>query len=242
MNDRDWRLQTTAQLSEDWLNPWTQQIVPKGSRITVVTVAKLNSKKFITVPVPNGSAILLSASEKSHRRAKNLRTRNKIDSTIKKEVEFSSESEAFDYLEDTIQAIVLAYSAIEAFANEIIPDDYQYSRHIKSEVILETSNKTSIERFVPLEEKLSAILPEILGIPSPKTGSKYWSEFKNLKRLRDRIIHMKSTDRKSSGPENETLWHQLLKSNTPHKQALDIIRYFTTKMASPPQWIESAKV
>ncbi|WP_414675954.1 hypothetical protein [Limnobacter sp.] len=242
MTDRDWRLQTTGNLAQDWLNPWTGQLVPKGTRLTVVTVAKLNSKRTITVPVPNGSAILLSASEKAHHRAKSIRTKNKIDTSLKKEIEFSTESEAFDYLEDTIQSIVLAYSAIEAFANEMIPDDYQYSRHIKSEIILETSGKEAIERFVPLEEKLSVILPEILKVPSPKATSRHWSEFKKLKKLRDRIIHMKSADRKSSGPENETLWHQLLKPNTPHKQAIDVIRYFTGKMSTAPQWIENAKI
>ena len=95
MTDRDWRLQTTTNLAEDWNNPWTGQVVPKGTRITVVTVAKLNSKKLITIPVPNGSAILLSASKKSFLRAKALRKKSNIDSSIKKEVEFLSESDAF---------------------------------------------------------------------------------------------------------------------------------------------------
>lgn len=241
MTDRDWRLQTTTNLAKDWNNPWTGQTVPKGTRITVVTVAQLNSKKVVTIPVPNGSAILLSASKKSHSRAKELRAKSKIDSSIKKEVEFISESEAFDFLEDTIQSIILAFSAIEAFANEVIPDNFQYAHLRRSKTILETANKQQIERFISLEEKLDQVIPEVLGIKSPKSH-KSWSEFKKLKKLRDRITHMKSQDRKSSGPESDTLWHQLVKLSTPHRTAFDVIKYFTTKMDSPPQWVEYANL
>ncbi|MCA1930163.1 hypothetical protein [Rheinheimera sp.] len=239
MTDRDWRLQTTANLAENWNNPWTGQVVPKGTRITVVSVARLNSKKQITIPVPNGSAILLSASLKSHTRAKALRVKSKIDSSIKKEVEFLTETDAFDFLEDTIQSIFLAYAAIEAFANDVIPENFEYAHYRSSEVILETANKAKIQRYISLEEKLDQVLPEVLGVESLKSH-KSWSEFKKLKKLRDRITHMKTEDRKSSGPENDTLWHQLLISSMPHKTAFDIIRYFTSRMESPPQWVEYA--
>ncbi|MCB2427690.1 hypothetical protein [Methylophaga pinxianii] len=239
--DRDWRLQATGNLSEDWNNPWDGQVIPKGSRLTVVTVAKLNSKKQITIPVPNGSAILLSASQKSHSRAKELRAKSKIDSSIKKEVEFLTEGDAFDFLEDTIQSIILALAAIEAFANEVIPDNFEYAHFRKSKIILETANKQQIERYISLEEKLDQVLPEVLGVKSLK-NHRSWSEFKKLKKLRDRIIHMKTQDRKSSGPENDTLWHQLLILSMPHKTAFDVIRYFTSKMDSPPQWVEYASL
>ncbi|RUO73173.1 hypothetical protein [Idiomarina ramblicola] len=241
MTDRDWRLQTTTSLAKDWNNPWTGQTVPKGTRITVVTVAQLNSKKVVTIPVPNGSAILLNASKKSHSRAKELRVKSKIDSSKKREVAFLSEYDAFDFLEDTIQSIVLAFSAIEAFANEVIPDNFEYAHFRKSRTILETANKQQIERFISLEDKLDKVIPEVLGVKSPKMH-KSWSEFKKLKRLRDRIIHMKSQDRISSGPENDTLWHQLLKLSTPHRTAFDVIKYFTKKMDSPPQWVEYANL
>jgi len=241
VTDRDWRLQTTTTLAKDWVSPWSGEVSEKGSRITVVTVAKLNSKKLVTIPVPNGSAILLSASKKSYSRAKALRKKSNIDSSIKRNVEFLSEEDAFDYLEDTIQSIILSFSAIEAFANEVIPEDFQYAHYRKSKIILETANKQQIERHISLEEKLSQVIPEVLGIPSPKTH-KSWSDFKVLKKLRNRIIHMKSQDRKSSGPENDTLWHELIKLNTPHKTAFEVIKYFTSKMDRPPQWVEYASL
>jgi len=218
MTDRDWRLQATSTWAEDWKSPWTGQVSEKGTRITVVTIAKLNSKKHVRIPVPNGSAILLSASNKSYLRAKALRKKSSIDSSIKKEVEFLSDADAFDFLEDTIQSIILAFSAIEAFANEVIPEDFQYSHNRKSKITLETADKQRIERHFSLEEKLDQVIPEVLGVRSPK-ADKSWSKFKVLKKLRDRIIHMKTQDRKSSGPENDTLWHELIKLNIPDETA-----------------------
>ena len=49
---------------------------------------------------------------------------------------------------------------------------------------------------------------------------------------------MKTEDRKSSGPENDTLWHELIKLGTPHIAAFEVIKYFTSKMDNPPQWVE----
>lgn len=239
MSDRDWRLQTTTEVAEDWKNPWSGQIVPKGTRITVVTVAKLNSKKLITMPVPNGSAILLSASRKSYLRAKELRKKNNIDSSIKKNAEFVTESEAFDFIEDTIQSIILAFSAIEAFANEVIPEDYQYACFLKNKTTLETVDKKGIESKISLEEKLDVVIPKVLGVQSLKRD-KAWSKFMELKKLRNRIIHMKTEDRKSSGPDSDTLWHELLKSGNPPKTAFEAIKYFTSKMDAPPQWVDYA--
>ncbi len=236
MANRDWRLQATTNLSEDWQNPWTGQTISKGSRITVVTAAKLNSKKLNRIPVPNGSAIFLSASQKSYIRAK-----SKIDSSIKGEVEFLTESDAFDFLEDTIQSIILAFSAIEAFANEVIPGDFQYAHFRRSKEILEIADKQKIERFISLEDKLDQVIPEVLDVQSPKSY-KCWSEFKKLKQIRDRVTHMKTEDRKSSGPEKDTLWHQLLKLGAPHKTAFEVIKYFTSKMESPPQWVAYASL
>jgi hypothetical protein len=62
---------------------------------------------------------------------------------------------------------------------------------------------------VQLDEKLKRVLPQAHNIKSP-SGTKAWQDFKELKGLRDRLVHMKSIDRKASGPEHQTIWGLLL--------------------------------
>jgi hypothetical protein len=138
-------------------------------------------------------------------------------------------------LERIIESVLLAFTAIEAFANETIPDDYILEHYRTSDVILEISDKREIERFVSLDEKLHRILPEIIGCVSPK-GTRSWQEYKQLKRTRDRIVHMKTEDRRSSGPAIDTVWRSILLTSAPHKASKAIIDHFVSAMKEKPRW------
>lgn len=231
----DWHLQATTHQAEDWLNPWTGSTSPKGTRITVVSVIRLTKKKLLTLPLPNATAAMLNASANAYEIARSLRANSGIDKTLKNDVSFHSKNDALDYIERMIEAIVLAFSAIEAFANELIPADFEYGRHKKSEIILEVENKKTIERFVSLNEKLTSVLPEVIGCKSPK-GAHCWEGYKQLQNARDRIIHMKTEDRKSSGPGVDTIWKVIVLAPTPHLEAKAIIDHFVKAMTNKPQW------
>ncbi len=231
----DWRLQTTTHLAEDWANPWTGTTSPKGTRITVVSVVQLSKKKLLTIPIPNATAAMLNAATVAYDNARHLRTSSNIDKTLKKEVSFCSEKDALDYIERMIEAIVLAFSAIEAFANESIPADFVYAQHKRSEVLLEASTRETIERHISIDEKLTSVLPEILGCTSPK-GMRCWQDYKQLKDARDRIIHMKMEDRKSSGPDVNTVWKAIVLTPAPHLAAKGVIDHFVKAMKIKPQW------
>lgn len=231
----DWRLQTTTHLAEDWTSPWSGITSPKGTRITVVSVIQLTKKKSLTVPIPNATALMLNASARAFESARALRVSSEIDKSLKREVSFTSETDALNYIERMIESIMLAYSAIEAFANETIPGDFVYTRHKNSDLLLEASNKESIERHVPTDEKLTTVLPEVLGCKSPK-GTHCWQNYKQLKASRDRIIHMKTEDRKSSGPELDTIWKAIVLTPAPHLSAKALVDYFVKNMTTKPQW------
>lgn len=231
----DWRLQTTTHLAEDWANPWTNNTVPKGTRVTVVSVIQLTKNKTLTIPIPNATAAMLNASARAFESASSLRASCQIDKTIKKEASFFSEADALDYIERMIEAIVLAYSGIEAFANESIPINYVYAKHKSSKILLEASNKESIERYISTDEKLTSVLPEILGCKTPK-GTHCWQNYKQLKDVRNQIIHMKTSDRKSSGPEVKTIWKSIFLTPAPHLSAMAVIDYFVKNMTNKPQW------
>jgi hypothetical protein len=118
----------------------------------------------------------------------------------------------FDFLEDIITHVTFAFTALEAFANEQIPDGYSHTFSHEKTAETKTYGKEEVERYINLDEKLHLHLPTILQVPSPK-GTKGWEPYRKLKRLRDRIIHLKAVDRKPSGSEDETIWGDLLRAH-----------------------------
>jgi len=234
-SENDWRMHDIQHVGEDFRNQWTGEAVPKGTQVTFVSTVQIKKKKHLTIALPNATALCLNISRRSWAQAKDLRKNAKIDSSLKSEVGFKCHSDAFDYIERVMESVVMAFTALEAFANEVVPEEYEYHSLRKSEVILETMNKTQIERWISLDEKLTSILPEILKVKSPK-GTRSWQGYQSLKKVRDRIIHMKKEDRRSSGPEIPTLWHELFKVGSPFIQAKDIIDYFVKAMEVSPRW------
>ena len=95
-------------------------------------------------------SVLLNSSAIAYQSAKAIRSESAIDNTIQDGVTFNSDKEAFDYVERMIEAVFLAFTGLEAFVNDIIPDDFIYARHKQSDVILETANKSNIERHAAL--------------------------------------------------------------------------------------------
>jgi hypothetical protein len=231
----DWRLQTFTYLAEDWVSPWSGALSPKGTRITVSSIISLTKKKQLTIPLPNASALLLNSSALAFISARKIRERSGIDKTLHTEVNFPSDAEAFDYIEKMIESVVLAFTALEAFVNEVIPSDYLYARHNRSDVILEVASKKTIERHTTLDEKLTIVLPEILSCTSPK-GGRCWHGYKTLKNARDRIIHMKTEDRRSSGAEIDTVWKAIVLAPAPHIAAKAVIDHFVSTMKAKPHW------
>ena len=234
-SDNDWRMHDVGFLSEDFKLPGTDQIAAKGSQITFRSITQLTKNKQLSIALPNATALCLSSSKRNWKEAQEIRKKSNIDKSIKEEVSFCTTTESFDYIERVMESIVMAFTALEAFVNENIPDDYEYQTHRKSKIILEVLDKKAIERWLSLDEKLSIVLPEAKSIDSPK-GSKCWQGYRELKTARDRIIHMKKEDRRSSGPDIPTLWHKLFKINSPYIQAKEVIDYFVKKTEVQPRW------
>lgn len=231
----DWRFQLITHLTQDFTSPWTGTTSPAGTRVTLSSVIQMTKKKQLTVPLPNASALLLNSAATAFIAAREIRDRSGIDKSHHIEVSFKSDADAFDFIERMIESIVLAFTALEAFVNEIIPEDYFYAHHNRSDVVLEASSKSTIERHIRIDEKLTAVLPDILKCSSPK-GTRCWQGYRQLKATRDRIVHMKTLDRRSSGPEVESVWKAIILSPSPHLAAKDVIDHFAVHMQDKPAW------
>lgn len=117
----------------------------------------------------------------------------------------------FDFFEQFAAHVVFAFTALESLTNEIIPEDYSYTT-VEGRTGQIIYSREEIERYVSLDEKLLQVLPSALNVESPK-GLHIWGEYKKLKKVRNRIIHLKTTDRGSTGPEIETIWGDMLRSS-----------------------------
>jgi len=232
----DWRLQNALYLSKEWTSP-TGQTSPKGSQLTLVTLAEIESGKIVRLPLPNATALMLNSSRRTYLNASTLRNKNKIDKSKNMMAEFGTNSAAFEYLGLVMESVLTAHAGLEAFVNDQIPENYQYISNRRSKIILEASDKETIQRRYPLSEKISLVLPEILNVQTPKGNSDSWEAYKKLEKLRNRITHMKSEDRKSAQADMDTLWHALVKACPPYKQALSVIKYFSKHLENTPRWL-----
>lgn len=146
---------------------------------------------ILKVAAPNEISLALSISKKSFENSFRLKKLiiTSLNSTGNK-VFNENVSLAYDYLEEIQKAIIFSYKAIESFCNEAIPDDYIYKKK-NPKGVEEHYAKEQIERWIATSEKISDILPIIFKGTSPKNEI-FWSDFKNLERLRNEIIHSKS--------------------------------------------------
>ena len=236
MDEVDWRLKVTTTVAEDVTLPWNSQEVKKGDRIKVVSVVNLPKKKTLTIPVPNLTALYISNSSKEWSSYWALRKKHKIDTTLKNDISFKDDIAAFDALEHIASSVISAYTAIESFCNDSIPENHEYWHNRKSDVILEKSDKKGIERNFSTGKKLNEILPSIFNVEAPKGKSPIWVSYMELKTCRDGLIHAKSHETRSVGIDKTNLWDKLFKLKKPHLLAKDIFKWYLDSQEEKPMW------
>lgn len=159
----------------------------KGERAKV-------ADKEIFYTTPNNISLSLSLMKKSHNRAKTLFTKL-ISKNPSNKINLRDEemSELYDYFEEIQTSIIFSYIAVEAFTNAAIPEKYTFKK-FNEKGIEETWNKENIERWMQTSEKISKVLPEILKSNDIKS-EKFWSDFKDLEKIRNEIVHQKTIDK-----------------------------------------------
>jgi hypothetical protein len=178
-----------------------------GSGVVTIATSERLGRDEVSFGLPSGPALFLHLAHRAFMSVSDTNPRTLFDDHTQG-IWPDSQGPLFDYLEACIAHIIFSFSAIEAFANETIPDDHKHE--LERDGKMEILAKAEIERRVGLDEKLHTILPAALSMPSPK-GTATWERYRVLKKLRDRLVHLKSEDRRKSGPEEETVWGILLR-------------------------------
>lgn len=210
IEDIDWRVRVATPIVSDTIDDDGNVLYQKGTPVTVSTFTKHNDRE-IGFDNPSATALFLNQSKKAFDHAINIHPFMRDWPPEGK----NPTAMVYDYIEEMCSSIVFAYVAIEAFANEEIPENYVYEAERENDsgiFVVQHLGKDKIERMVSLSEKLSTILPEVFEIESPK-GSTAWEGFVQLRRLRDRIIHLKTKDRdysKHGDMYPDSIWKDLL--------------------------------
>ncbi|MCJ2084660.1 hypothetical protein MKK88_01435, partial [Methylobacterium sp. E-005] len=169
------------------------------------------SKNVIGFGLPSAPALYLNMAFSAHRQRIATNIENLFANHPPPQGIFpDNHSPLFDYFEVAMMELVCSYSAIEATANELIPEGFTYQRPSKGNQPPVAMAKLEIERKISLDEKLKRVLPQALGKASPASGT-LWPPYSKLQDLRDRLIHLKTVDQTRSGPETETIWGRLLR-------------------------------
>jgi len=138
--------------------------------------------KVITYFSPNNIGLLLSINLNFSQKAEKIYQENLLpkDTNLsfqfvnnnKKEFLNSVSKIVCDFIETIQISIVFGYTALEAFANLSIPDDYTYKIDNKSRGIQELYDKIAIERWLSLKIKFQHILSKVYKTKKliPKSG------------------------------------------------------------------------
>jgi hypothetical protein len=135
-------------------------------------------------------------------------------------------------------AVVFAYTALESFANESIPETFVFKKGRDDRRCLEVYTKEQAE-FLSLDLKLSEVLPQVFNVTTPK-GTKIWERYFFIKKLRDRIIHIKTKDKDTTKFATDTIWSNLLDNTFPNiaLEAKSIIGYYFENIPEKPRWFK----
>lgn len=236
----DFRYQVITTLAKNWKSPFTGILHKKGAVVEYTAIAKYFGKQAISFPIPNMTALFLHFSNQLYEESQSALVLLQPRGEKKQNDKFVSDvSGFFDILEKRIGSIVFAYTALEVFANEQIPNDFIYKWKRKDDKCEEVYSKEQIERWIELNEKLSMILPDIFKVKIKK-GAKAWSNFKSLKKIRDDLIHIKSKDLISVGVKDSSIWNKIAIKELPNYALVSksLIKSFYPKEKNQPRWLK----
>lgn len=219
----------------DFVDPKTGNTIPAGQAVIQAALLSLGSKSG-GISIPNATALFLNLS-KTH-----LDAANACIASCQKSTDLHGhfpEVDSFGAIEHYMASVIFACTALEALANELIPDTYVHT--VTKKGVDHTYTKEEIERRFGPKEKLGDVLPNAIRVATPK-GSALWQACRDLFDLRDRIIHMKTADRLFQGDARtaKSLWNEVLQDPLPdtYKVATAIINHFFNAMGKKPRWFE----
>lgn len=214
----DWRIAAISQIVADV--PAAYPGGPshkKGSYVTLIHHEKDPQKGTISFTTPHAAALSLGAAVKNSIKCIELKDRFMmldVPGPSGQSKLYGPDDVLFDYLECSMASVNFSFQALESFCNSVLARaDNVETLEIKDKKETKNLNKKEIERNLSTEDKLTLILPKLLNVENVKSTLQ-WHHFKQLKDVRDSIVHMKSYSMFSKVEgDASTLYFKLIEFN-----------------------------
>ncbi len=172
--------------------------VPKGFQCHLITEndksilafqVNLDGKRFF-IPEPDPVLIYFNSAYANFRHIEEYK-RNLILVLDQGVITESISNDLYNYFSITNGFVIFIFTAIEAFINRSIPENFIYS--IPRSNRTESYNKEQIQRNLSFDDKLGKVLSQVTGKTFAKSHSLKYQHIINLKEFRDLIIHTKDS-------------------------------------------------
>lgn len=210
----DWRLQAVTTIAQPFRAP-SGHVFNVGDVAVVSCPVEYDSRTYIHYNMPSVCGMLLDYSHRLWSESQDilsLFTQGKGTALEPKMLtDRNEDGPNIELLERRMGSVVFAYTALEAFANEVMEEAYGKHGYVYSQPKKDGSQYSisDIERYLSLAEKLNGVLPEICGVKPVKQNSVLWPRFRHLETIRHFVVHPKLPDRIQSNPKAPVLWKKL---------------------------------
>jgi hypothetical protein len=238
----DWRIESVTTLAQAFGN------APVGSPVRLMSTAKHVKHKFLSFITPSAPALCLNIAINAAALGEVIRPRLHLtpmlthDGKRGSQVKDESVADLYYFFEQAIISATMSFQAVEIFANTTI------GRRATGDILVKrkggakkTLTPAQAERELSTEEKLGQVLPNILGVSSPR-GNRAWQSFKKLKDARDATVHLKSRDiyiRDDVSRESLLFYYLNHDSREYPDAAIKVISHFFPREL--PRWLRYAK-
>lgn len=145
---------------------------------------------YCMIPVPDFSLMNYHQAYKYNSERKELRKELMRHFRNLNSEEYKNFAFAYEFQGCASACVIMLFTAIECFVNDIIPANYVYV--VEDSKRTEIYNKAQIQEFIPFMDKLKKVLPHALGKNFFGKQTPATSHLDNLKDLRNDIVHTKS--------------------------------------------------
>jgi hypothetical protein len=250
----DWRIHVITTTTKDLPDRGPgRRAKAAGARVAVIRKMQPRKGELFSFIDFSSTALALSIAIAADRRAAELRVHVtpaefETETGITRTIRDDSLSGFYDFIEQSMIAILFSYQALEAFSNLTIQDKLGDSgTYTVTRTMAKVKQKLAwqapdLERKCSTEEKVGEIVPNLLDMDSPK-GKKVWQDFDKLKKIRDDVTHLKYHDQRGAakaglGGDSDSVFFRMVNGDYDGlpRTAVVVLDYFT-KPIGTPRWL-----
>lgn len=243
----DWRIRVAVRIVKDVPAAYPGGPSHKAGAVGYQHTAVIDPNgKLGGFTTPSAVALALAIAMKGEAEAREVRAGLDFSEAVSpwgtsRGVQGESTAALYDYFERCMVIVAFSFQALEAYCNEVIAERVTGTLAVRRRKDTVAMTAPELERLLKTEEKLTTILPDVLGVPTPK-GTRVWEDFVALKRARDATIHIKSMDQNPKVTPTEriqdTLFGDFLYGDVPAfpRAAVAMVHYFASA-GEIPRWL-----